>query len=300
MESIKINPKYFFTYARKFSKIKDKVGPLIDENDVLTNNNIEMASILSKQFKSVFTPPSTETLNTDSTPINKLSDLKFIVNEIESAIDGLRSSSAPGPDGFPAILLKKCVTSIAIPLSIFWRKCVNESHIPECLKESIIAPLYKSGSKSCAANYRPVALTSHLIKVFEKIVKNHITEFLSDNNLLNPNQHGFRDGRSCLSELLDHYNEIINYLQFGTNVDVVYLDFAKAFDKVDHKTLLNKMQILGITGKMYDFVRDFLTNRKQSVIVNGVCSESVHVTSGVPPRKCPWPAIIHYSYRRYR
>jgi hypothetical protein len=87
------------------------------------------------------------------------------------------------------------------------------------------------GSKSEAANYRPVALTSHLIKIYEKILRSKLAAYLDSKNSLNKNQHGFRKGRSCLSQLLAHHDNIMNLIEQGYNVDVVYLDFAKAFDK---------------------------------------------------------------------
>ena len=126
---------------------------------------------------------------------------------------------------------------------------MNNSYIPETLKQSIITPLHKGGSKSEAANYRPVALTSHIIKIYEKVIRKRLTDYLKSIDGLNKNQHGFRSGRSCLTQLLAHYDTIISLLEEGYNVDVIYLDFAKAFDKVDHNILLRKTQSLGIQGK---------------------------------------------------
>ena len=89
------------------------------------------------------------------------------------------------------------------------------------------------GSKAIPKNYRPIALTSHLIKIFEKVIRNKLVSYLEQNNLLNATQHGFRIGRSCLSQLLEHFDKITKLMEDGHDVDVVYVDFAKAFDKVD-------------------------------------------------------------------
>ena len=94
-------------------------------------------------------------------------------------------------------------------------------------------------------NYRPVALTSHLVKLFEKIVRKHIVEHMDKNNLFNPSQHGFRSGRSCLSQVIAHYNKILSILEEGSNVD-----FAKAFDKLDFNITLQKLKQLGVDGKV--------------------------------------------------
>ena len=112
--------------------------------------------------------------------------------------------------------------------------------IPGICKSALITPIHKGKSKAVPKNYRPVALTSHLIKVFEKLVRKIIVNFLQKHNLFNLSQHGFLEGRSCLSQLLCHFDRITSELENGRGVDVVYLDFAKAFDKVDHGIILGK------------------------------------------------------------
>ncbi len=137
-------------------------------------------------------------------------------------------------------------------------------------KEAAISPIFKGGSicKGQAKNYRPIALTSHIMKVFEKVVRKKIVNFFDENNSFNVNQHGFRSGRSCLSQLLAHYDYILSQLEQGNNVDIIYLDFAKAFDKVDHGILLHKLRAMGIKGKLGVWIHSFLTNRYQYVAVN--------------------------------
>ena len=88
---------------------------------------------------------------------------------------------------------------------------------------------------STIENYRPISLTSHVIKVFERIIRKNLVEYLEENQLLCSNQHGFRSGKSCLSQLLSHIDSIITNGLEGLDTDVIYLDFAKAFDKVDHE-----------------------------------------------------------------
>ena len=116
------------------------------------------------------------------------------------------------------------------------------------------------GSWNLPKNYRPVAPTSHLIKILEKILVKNIHQFLETHQKMNPKQHGFRSGRSCLSQLLEHHNKIFDELEQLNNVDVIYLDFAKAFDKVDHGILLNKLKKFGINGKIGVWLHNFLSN----------------------------------------
>ena len=155
--------------------------------------------------------------------------------------------------------------------------------IDPSFKKAAIVPVFKSGDRTVPSNYRPISLTSVIIKVFERVIRKQIVTFLISNGHLNPTQHGFRGGRSCLSALLSDYDDVMQLLSSGNNtVDMVYLDFAKAFDKVDHGVLLHKIKMLGITGKLGVWLYHFLTGRTQFVRLQGGVSFDSPVISGVP------------------
>ena len=121
------------------------------------------------------------------------------------------------------------------------RKSLDESIIPDTYKLANITPIHKGGSKTKPEQYRPVSLTSHIMKVFERVLKKNIMLHLIKNNLINQEQHGFVPGRSTQSQLLLHYKDIYEAMEEGVRMDTVFLDFAKAFDKVDHDLLLKKL-----------------------------------------------------------
>ena len=157
---------------------------------------------------------------------------------------------------------------------------MSQGFIPPSFKRAAIVPVFKSGDKSIPGNYRPISLTSIIIKVLERIVRKQVISFLAAKGCFNDTQHGFRSGRSCLSALLDVFDNIMHMLDSDSTVDMVYLDFSKAFDKVDHGIVLHKLR--SITGSLGFWFHQFLTNRTQFVRLPGGISHDSPVLSGVP------------------
>lgn len=297
---IKTNPKYFYKFAENKSKIRTGVGPLRNAQGHVTRTPAESAQLLQHHYEGIFSAPSTEKVikspqtffTSDSHRAQSLEDVVFSPNTIKEVITHITSNAASGPDDFPAILLKNCAEELSMPLYTLYHTSLDSGIIPSQLKLARVTPIYKGGSRAEPNNYRPIALTSHIIKVFERILVNWMTSYLEDNKKLSDNQYGFRSGRSCLAQLLAHHEKILTSLEHDTNVDVIYLDFAKAYDKVDHGILLHKVREIGITGKVGQWLHSFLTNRQQVVMVDGIVTQPSKVISGVPQGSVLGPLLF--------
>ena len=221
---------------------------------------------------------SCQSLNPDKC----LNDIEITEQIIIDSIQELFSTSAAGPDGVPSSLLLKCAAELAPAFKVTFSPSLTHGFIPSSLKRAVITPVFKSGTKTSPSNYMPISLTSTIIKVFERIIRKQVVAFMNRQGHLNNKQHGFRSGRSCLSALLDVFDDLMHMLNSDTTIDMIYLDFSKAFDKVDHGVLLHKLKDLGITGKLGIWFFQFLTNRTHYVGIPGGISKDSPVFSGVP------------------
>ena len=285
VKAILENPKYFYSYAKKSGKRRSRIGPLFDKQGKLQKEAKTMANLLQDQYAAVFSDPQAKSKKIPSSEDKceeVIEDLEITKEDIEKAIDEISEHSSCGEDDIPAIVLRRCKKSLSSPIQLIWQESIKTGTIPAVYKKQIITPVHKKKSKALPENYRPISLTSHIIKIFERILRNKIVDHLESNGLLCKHQHGFRKGRSCLTQLLAHIDAILLNALNGADTDVIYLDYQKAFDKVDHEILLKKIKMYGIKGKLFNWIEEYLRNRPQVVVVKGEQSYETRVVSGVP------------------
>ena len=237
-------------------------------------------------FYSVFTQAVTD----QSLPIENLSHLSSISiteEDVYNALINLDTSKAMGPDGIPPIVLSKCASVLYRPFHYLFSLILKYGYLPRDWKIHKIIPVFKSGDLTQVKNYRPISLLCNISKVLERIIYNKLINHVSCQ--INPAQFGFMQNRSTTQQLLIFLS---NAFTVHYQMDAIYLDISKAFDTICHAHLLQKLSMYNISGNLWLWFKNYLTNRFQFVSINNSHSYLLPVISGVPQGSILGPLLF--------
>ena len=286
------NAKDFAQYIKSKTKARTTIGPLKTADGRTITGDKEMADQLNDYFSSVFTTEGSNIPVRGSETDAVLDNVLFTAAEVRTKIRNLKEYSAPGPDGITAHLLKTAAEELADPLAHIFSESMETGEVPDIWKHARVTPIFKKGAKGEPGNYRPVSLTSIPCKLMEQLIKDKLVEHLEKHGLIRDSQHGFMKNRSCATNLVIFLDKLTQIVDRGGVADVIYLDFAKAFDKVPTKRLLRKLESKGVKGKLLDWIRNWLQGRTQAVRIGECESGKSDVESGVPQGSVLGPVLF--------
>ena len=214
----------------------------------------------------------------------------IIDKDIVSAIKGLKRCN--GVHTTSTLVLKEISSVLSEPLSYIFNLCIAQGYFPVELKTGCITPIYKKGDRHNVENYRPVCSLSQFSKIFERIIYNRMTNYITKYKLITDSQYGFQPNKSTESALIDFTDYIYKGLTEKSNIGAIFMDLSKAFDVMSHDILRSKLEHYGFRGTFLSFLMSFLKDRKYFVSANGYQSDTKTSNIGVPQGSTLGPLLF--------
>ena len=279
--------KKFWSYVKATSN-SHRIPEIVHNNGIFKSDFKGQADLFNSFFFDQFSSESNYKININ---YNRPNQVHFSVPDVKNILKNLDPNKAPGPDQIHGKILKNCANALCTPLTLLFQSSFYTCNIPNDWKTANVVPVYKKGSKNCVQNYRPISLTSLIMKVYEKVIAAELLKRV--NNKINPRQHGFLPLKSCESQLLPFVDQLARCLNESSRIDIVYFDFAKAFDSVNHDIILEKLKNrFEIDGFLLKFFVEYLSGRKQRVVIGNTFSDDLNVASGVPQGSILGPLLF--------
>lgn len=285
------NSKRFWAYSKRKCKKRDSIPNLKSQKGCISSDQ-EKAEEFNKFFTSVFTKEEDNIPSGKDPGTVRMEDIIVSEEEIIKLLTNLDVNKATGPDGVPTRLLKETAHQVAAPLKYIFQKSLDTGMVPGDWKKATVCPIHKKGDKCNVENYRPVSLTSVVCKVLESLVRGHINNYLAATNKMSSHQFGFMQGRSSVENMLLSLEDWTRTVDEGGAVDILFLDFKKAFDSVPHRRLVEKVRSIGLSDQCRVWIESFLTGRSQQVRIGDKLSKEEKVTSGVPQGSVIGPTLF--------
>ncbi|MES9991692.1 MAG: reverse transcriptase domain-containing protein, partial [Candidatus Thiodiazotropha sp.] len=273
---------------------KSTIPPLEVDNHVYTDE-LDKANILNNFFQTQTKLDENNATLPDQVPITVASELSNIVLspiEVESILKTLTIGKASGPNALNNRVLREIASELSSPFCSLFNQSLRTGIVPISYKEANVCPVPKSGDLSKVSNHRPISLLNSEAKVFEKLIFKYLFNHFRDNNLLTSLQSGFIPGDSTVNQLTYLYNTFCEALDGGKEVRAVFCDISKAFDRVWHAGLLYKLEAAGVTGEVLSWFKNYLSDRRQRVVLPGVTSDWASIRAGVPQGSILGPLLF--------
>ena len=281
------NSSKIYKYLKSITK-SNHMPPTVNLDSSTANTDFDKANLFNHYFHSVFHSPS-NLPDIDELPIivDSLHAINITVADVYEALVSLNIEKSAGIDDISPRVLQSCAEALCEPLHYLFSLSLRYAVVPSSWKIHKVVPIFKAGDANSVRNYHPISLLSNTSKVLERLIFNKMIDHVTKS--ISPLQFGFTKNCSTLQQMLIFINQVIN-TPFQT--DVIYFDISKAFDTVSHSILLRKLWLFGITGTLWTWIKDYLTNRRQRVFINNCYSNSLPVLSGFPQGSILGPLLF--------
>lgn len=281
------DPNNLWSYVREVKgKGKDAGQQCLSYKDTELSNNKDICQAMATHFKSVYSPvcPPTDIESVVSSTqilddVNALAITDINTGEVLKAITKLKPKKSAGPDGVPQYILKAYSEILAMPLCHIFNLCLSQCKFPSKWKISTVCPVPKKLKVEKVEDHRPISLICAPAKIFEAILYDRIFNHVKPH--VSQHQYGFMPKKSTTTNLVNHTQKVLECLNNGTQMDVVYTDFSKAFDSVQFPILIKKLRGYGFSPELLELIKSYLYGRMQSVKYAKVNSELFEVNSGI-------------------
>lgn len=286
---MKSNPAKFW---RSILPKNDISRSFIIEDECVTDP-VDISNGFNAHFQSVFTEDNgCEPSFSFNLPCSSLENIPISTSGVLHLLLNIDCKKSAGPDGVPNSFLRRYSLWTSRYLALIFEKSLSSGRVPKLWKSARVVPIFKSGNKQSLLNYRPISLTSTCSKLLEHIVYSHVSEYLECNSIICPQQHGFRRHFSTTTQLLEFTHDIATTLNNKGQVDAIFIDYSKAFDKVSHSKLLLKLKVILKNPLLLDWITDYLKDRSQFVSYGNANSSEATVSSGVPQGSVLGPLLF--------
>jgi hypothetical protein len=290
------NPKKWWSVAKETmgNRKLSSIPSMMSNNEVYTTDE-EKAKLFNDYFlgvQSLPNQPENPTFEDQDTPDETIEMVTITNKDVDDALKCLDPNKAYGPDGIGPKVLKEGRPALVNILTKLFNLSLTEGIFPNAWKKANVCPIFKKAEEFFTRNYRPISLLPTIAKVFEKVVFKHLFNFFRANFTISLWQSGFLPGHSTVTQLIEIYDEFCKAVEKGKEIRVVFLDISKAFDRVWHAGLLNKLHGSGIRGRLLQWLKNYLTDRQQRVTINGAKSEWGNILAGVPQGSVLGPLLF--------